>query len=99
MQVSPPEYLRGDMNIKDLFFFTPVTQKEIENEIMLTPSNKSFGLYSWPITILKMSKHIISSPLAVIFNTSISSGTLPTKLKTSKITPIFKSNDETDPNN
>ena len=43
--VNFTEYLR-DINIKDSIFFTSVTQEEIENGIMLTPSNISFGLYS-----------------------------------------------------
>ena len=87
------------LNIQNSFFFTPVSEDEIINEIMLTPNNKSYGLYSCPIKILKLSKDIICKPLTVIFNTSIQSGQFPSKLKTSKIVPIFKSNDETDPNN
>ena len=39
------------------------------------------------------------SRLAIIFNTSISSGTFPDKLKTSKITPIFKAGEDNDPDN
>ena len=88
-----------DIDICNSFYFTPVTQDEIENEIMLTPANKSYGLYSCPINLLKLSKHLVSAPLALIFNTSIETGIFPSKLKTSKITPIYKADDETDPNN
>ena len=73
--------------------------EEVELEILQTPSNKSFGLYSFPISILKSSRCILSSPLATIFKTSISSETFPDKLKTSKITPIFKAGEDNDPNN
>ena len=38
------------------------TPEEAELKILLTPSNKSFGLYSFPINILKSSRCILSSP-------------------------------------
>ena len=83
------EFLRG-INVNESFFFNPVTPEEVELEILQTPSIKSFGLYSFPINILKSSRCILSSPLATIINASISSGTFQDKLKTSKITPIFQ---------
>ena len=91
------EFLR-DINVNESFF-NPVTPEEVELEILQTPSNKSFGLYSFPINILKSLRCILSSPLATIFNTSVRSGTFPDKLKTSKITPIFKASEDNDPNN
>ena len=48
---------------------------------------------------LKRSWNILSPVLSNIFNTSITSGVHPSKLKISKITPIFKSEDETDASN
>ena len=85
--------------VNESFFFNPVTPEEVELEILETPSKNSFSLYSFPINILKSSRCILSSPLAIIFNTSISSGTFPDKLKTSKITPIFKAGEDKDPDN
>ena len=41
----------------------------------------------------------ISNIIAEIFNTSVEIGKYPTKLKMAKVTPIYKSDDETDPNN
>ena len=67
------EFLR-DINVNESFF-NPVTPEEVELEILQTPSIKSFGLYSFPINILKSSRCILSSPIATIINTSISSGT------------------------
>ena len=81
------------------FAFLPVDQAEISYEIiMLTPS-KSFGLYSCPIPILKCASHIISKPLSEIFNISVTKGIYPQKLKIAKVIPVYKSEDETDPNN
>ena len=62
-------------------------------------SNKSYGLYSCPIRLLKCSRQILGEPLAIIFNTSFEPGTFPTKLKIPKVIPIFKAGDATSLNN
>ena len=74
------EYL-NTINVARSFYFTPVAEDEILTEIILTPSNKSYGLYSCSVNILKLSKHIISKPLVTIINNSIQSGVHPSKLK------------------
>jgi len=81
------------------FFFNPVTKYEMEDEIAALDSKKTHGLYSCPVDLLKASKHLISEHLAFIINTSISRGQYPSKLKLAKILPVYKSDDETDPNN
>ena len=63
------------------------------------PQNKSYGFYSFPVSILKYANGILSEVLSNIFNKSIELGTFPSKLKMAKVIPIFKSDDETDPNN
>ena len=68
-----------------LFFFTPITEDEIEREIIATPNNKSCGLYSFPVTILKCAKHLLKKTLAEIFNISVIQGKYPSKLKISRI--------------
>jgi len=77
----------------------PVEPQEIKTEILALPSNKSHGLYSCPIQILKCAKDTICFALADIFNISINNGIYPSKLKLAKIIPVFKTDDETDPNN
>ena len=91
-------------NVKPLhsrsFFCKPVTVFEIENKISLpSPNNKTYGLYSCPIRALKCAKSIVSLPLAEIINMSILTGIYSSKLKLSKVIPIFKCYDETDPSN
>ena len=81
------------------FFFQPITPAEIRLEILSIPNNKSHGLYSCPTRVLKCASDPLSHILAEIFNSSISLGTYPAKLKMSKIIPIFKTDDETEPNN
>jgi retron-type reverse transcriptase len=51
------------------------------------------------LRIIKSAKHILSKPLADIFNRSIETGIYPNKLKIAKIIPIYKTEDEIEPNN
>ena len=81
------------------FSFNPVLPGEIEVEIKSLPPNKALGLYSFPVKILKSARQLLSKPLATIMNRSIESGIYPSKLKLAKVVPVFKSEDEVDPNN
>ena len=63
------------------------------------PKNKSYGLYSCPIRILSYAKHILSGPPGDIFNMSVQKGVFPSKLKEAKVIPVYKSDDETEPDN
>ena len=44
------------------FFFKPITQEEVKQEILSLPNNKSCGLYSCPTQLLKYSCNTTSSP-------------------------------------
>ena len=79
--------------------FDSVLPSETELEIMLTPTNKSHGLYSCSTRLLKCSRHIISAPPATLINNSVQKGIFPSKLKHVKIIPIFKDGDEAEPAN
>ena len=71
----------------------------LETEILLLPTNKSHGLYSCPVRVLKSSSSVLSLPLAHIMNNSVLTGQYPSKLKHAKVIPIFKGGDEMDPSN
>ena len=87
------------INSSSSFFFEPVTSMELETEIPLLPANKSHGLYSCPVRVLKSSSSVFSRPLAHIMNNSVLTGQYPSKLKHAKVVPIFMGGDETDPSN
>ena len=72
---------------------------EIKLEILSMPNNKSHGFYSCPTHILKCASDIIKDILADIFNKSVELGIYPSKLKMAKVIPVFKNDDDTDPNN
>ena len=72
-----------------------VTATEIELEISKLKNGKSTGPYSIPIAILKQIKHIISEPLAILYNMSFSYGTLPVQFKLAQLIPIYKKGEHT----
>ena len=68
-------------------------------EILATPSNKVYGLYSCPVHLLKSVRHSLSPLLAALMNKSISTGIYPHLLKHAKVIPVYKTGEETDPCN
>ena len=93
------EYYLNDVSVCNSFFLRPVISAEIEEEINSLSSNKTYGLYSVPTKILKSAKYSLSVPLAQLINRSFTDAKYPSKMKNSKITAIFKSEDDTDPTN
>ena len=63
-------------------------------EILSIPNNKSHGRCSCPTQLLKCYCDIVSPVLANFLKKSISLGAYPSKLKMSKILPLYKANDE-----
>ena len=90
------DYLCNSKPPDTSFFFKPVTPHEVKLEILSIPNNKSSGLYSCSAQLLKRSCDIISPVLANFLNKSVSLGAYPSKLKMSKVIPVYKADDETD---
>ena len=86
------KYLTG--NYQASFFLNPITEHELETELINMKSNKSFGYDGISTNIAKIIAREISKPLAHIFNLTFKLGIIPSKLKVALVTPIFKSNDE-----
>ena len=93
------QYLAKDSSPSSSFAFNLVLPCEVEAEINSLPPNKALGLYSCPVRILKDACQPLSKPLAILLNKSVQSGIYPSKLKHAKIIPVFKNEDESDPNN
>ena len=81
--------------LQNIFFMYAVTATEIELEISKLKNGKSTGPYSIPIAILKQIKHIISEPLAILYNMSFNYGTLPVQFKLAQVIPIYKKGEHT----
>lgn len=79
------EYLRKSKLPELSFCFKPVTRPKVKIQILSIANSKSHSLYSCPTQLLSYSSDNISLVLSNIFNTSITLGAYPKKLKMSKI--------------
>ena len=91
-------YLPKDSSLSSSFAFNIVLPVKLKLRYSLPP-NKVLGLYSCPVRILKDACQTLSKPLAILLNKSVQSGIYSSKLKHAKIIPVFKNEDESDPNN
>jgi len=88
------------------FFFFPLISRQLVVEFLFVSIQRAlvagiivkythaYGLYSFPVRILKCACAVMSKPLAKIMNRSIETGIFSSKLKQAKITPIYKTGDE-----
>ena len=76
------------------FFFNPITSAEMMDLRYLLKPGKSAGIDDVDPGIANKSYVYITSPLMHIFNQSLLTGTVPHKLKSAKVIPIFKSKDK-----
>ena len=73
------KYLKG--SYQSSFFLNPITENELEVELINIKSNKSCGYDGISSNIAKLIAKEISKPLAHIFNLSFSTGIIPDNLK------------------
>jgi hypothetical protein len=71
----------------------PTDPNEIIKTINNLSSSKATGYDDISPYVIKYAANLIASPLSNLFNLSFESGTFPDKLKTAKVTPLFKSDD------
>ena len=79
------EYLRKSKLPELSFCFKPVTRPKVKIQILSIANSKSHSLYASPTQLLSYSSDNISLVLSDIFNTSVTLGAYPKKLKMSKI--------------
>ena len=89
-------YMRGDY--PNSFYFTPVNFIDVDI-VIASLKNKTFGIDTIPVKMLKVIRTTISPILAKLVNFSLSSGEFPKSLKTARVTPIFKGGSKCDVNN
>ena len=82
------KYLDGDY--QNSFFFHPVLERDVLNEIKRLDPQKAIGIDGIHPRLVIDSAHIISRPLAHIVNCSLSRGIFPDPLKIAKVIPIYK---------
>ena len=84
--IQPTRITSHSVTLIDIFL--PITSAEIEIEISKLKTGKATGPFSIPISVLKILKTVVAKPLEILFNTSFSSGIVPTK-------PVYKNKSPT----
>ena len=79
--------------------FKTINETYMHNAIKNLKNGKAAGPDKIPITIIKDVGDIITKPLTMIFNSSLTNGVFPDIWKIARITPIFKSGAKNDVNN
>ena len=72
-----------------------LSEEEFKKAFFSLKSNKSNGFDDINANVVKQIYTLIKRPLIYIFNCSIQKGIFPDKLKIARVTPIFKSGEET----
>ena len=88
----------GESNKQSMYMFK-TNPSEVFKLINKLKNKKSSGFDELSARFLKLCAPYISTPLANIFNASISNGIYPDLLKTARVTPIFKKGSKSDPGN
>ena len=83
-----------NQNHYESFFVEPVTEDEVERELLKIDPTNSTGIDELSLKVIRQIAPLIIKPLMSIFNKSFTIGIIRDKLKTSLITPVDKSEDE-----
>ena len=79
------------------FFLSPVSSRDILDQLRGLKIGKSVGLDDISPGFLKDGASIIAGPIARIINLSITSETVPSSFKDARVSPIFKKGGRLDP--
>jgi hypothetical protein len=82
-----------------VFFVTPTDEDEVLKTILSLNNSKAYDYYNISTEIIKTLANHVKYPIAYLFNESVNEGIFPSLLKFSKVIPVYKNNDSTDPNN
>ena len=92
VNIKPDSYLPKNDNIPSMNFdeIGPILVCDILKSLV---PKKSCDMDGISTQLLKYLNTVISTPLAYIFNLSLTSGNFPSRLKKSRVVPIFKNGD------
>lgn len=94
-----PNFNITEKVITNSFFLFPCTPSEIESIVRSLKSSNTAGPDGTSSSLLKSEIKTFSAPISHLVNVSFNEGVFPSKLKISKIIPLYKKGSQTDPNN
>ena len=84
--------------VRSEFSFLPVSSQKIRS-VINSFKECSAGIDEIPMKVIKLSVDLLIEPLMHIFNLSLQNGTMPSQLKISKVTPVYKNGKTNNVNN
>lgn len=84
---------RSSISGSSLFSIQSFTAHEVQAALDSIDINKNSGSDGIPNVFLRRTSHILSHPLTILYNRTLSLGVFPSRWKESFITPVFKKGD------
>ena len=88
--LEPSDYYSNDDNDETYLKDIPFTRKDIKDAMNEIPLTASAGPDRFPAILLKKCSDLLSEPLFLLWQKSLSNGKVPSVLKTANIIPIHK---------
>ena len=82
-----------------LFTIPDITNIQVIDILKKISRHKAAGIDKLSARLLRIAAPVIASSVSRLINYSFSIGSVPQRWKTSKVTPLFKSGDASDPSN
>lgn len=96
---NPEELLRDRPENQSFFTWSKIASTDVIKVVSKFSNSNSMDYYWLSNSIVKQTIHIVSEPLAFIFNNCLSEGYFAPSLKISKVIPVFKKGDRNLPQN
>lgn len=81
------------------FDFSTIYPTDVQQAISDLKAGSGMDPDGLEVRFIKVASHVLSFPLANLFNLSLSTGVVPPMWKSARVTPIHKGGDPQDPNN
>ena len=92
-------FVRSRKDESAVFLIPSITEREVTSYLLKIDSNTSTGIDDISSRMLKLAAPFVALSIAKLINLSFSLNVLPSRWKTAKVTPIFKSGDPADVTN
>ena len=82
------QYLKD--KVTSSFYFAPILESDVKEEMLRWKVNKASGPENMSPKLIRSCHHVLTKPLALLFNSCITSSTLSDDFKNAKMIPLHK---------